>query len=179
GAQSNTMTIDLSLATTGTWTVPFPDGRAVYDPQEWVVVLYYEDLIVPAGKTVRFRNHGSRAPVAMLATNSLTIEGTIDVSGESGDSANGPPRYAEPGPGGFRGARGTLFPTANDTSSGFGPGGGLRNTAAGSWMGNGAGHGTVGVVGVPSANPPGAAYGQHTLTRLVGGSGGGGALAAR
>ncbi|MCY2959242.1 MAG: hypothetical protein NTY35_03675, partial [Planctomycetota bacterium] len=38
GAQSNTMTIDLSLATTGTWTVPFPDGRAVYDPQEWVVV---------------------------------------------------------------------------------------------------------------------------------------------
>ncbi len=173
GAQANTMTIDLSLATTGPWTVPFQDGRAVYDPQEWVVVLYYRDVVIPYGKTVRFRNHGSRAPVAMLATNTMSIQGVIDVSGEPGVLPGDTPRYTEPGPGGFRGALGTAFGLQALTSAGFGPGGGLFGIGASN--GTGASYATAGEQGQSAGPAPRPVYGSDSLSYLIGGSGGGGA----
>ncbi len=174
GAQANTMTIDLSLATTGAWTVPFQDGRAVYDPGEWIVVLYYEDLVVPVGKRLRFKNHASRAPVALLATGSVRIDGEIDVSGSAGGSNTIAPFFAEPGPGGFRGARGAAALDVHNATNGFGPGGSNVAAEGGTSSGaaSGAGHATTGSPGSNNPGAAGAAYGGPLLDLLTGGSGG-------
>ena len=42
------------------------------------VVSVPEDLVVPVGKRLRFKNHASRAPVALLATGSVRVDGEID-----------------------------------------------------------------------------------------------------
>ena len=165
---NSNVTIDLSLAATADWdsTSPVP-GQGIYDPNEWAVVFHYTTVNIPAGVTVTFTNHPSRAPVVWLVQGDVVIEGTVDVSGADGHGDGEPVGYAEPGPGGFRGGRGaqiSAFP-----SSGFGPGGGgfgvnWNQVSGGSYASAGEGY------------EPGAIYGNSAILPLIGGSGGSGLL---
>ena len=115
-APTSDVEIDLSLAATGPWTQMSTDpmnglgGPGVYDDSVWAVVFKYSSVDVPAGVTVTFKNHDSRAPVVWLVQGDVTIAGSVVLSGEH---ANLPgsfePMYAEPGPGGFRGGRVSLY----------------------------------------------------------------------
>lgn len=158
--------IDLSLAD----TTPTVAGNGVYDPARWAVIFQYTDVVIPTGVRVKFRNHASRAAVVWLVQNHVNIEGEIDLDGADGHAVGAAPSYAEPGPGGFRGARGGQGVSG---SPGFGPGGGPRwifvpgavNQAT--WTGAPGGH---------SEAPWSTAvtYGNASLFPLFGGSGGGG-----
>lgn len=143
------VTIDLALAATASWDTPSPvAGQGVYDPHEWAVVFKYSSITIPAGVTVRFTNHPSRAPVVWLSQGDVVIAGTVNLDGASSTGAI-PPSYAEPGPGGFRGGRRDVGGTSG--SNGLGPGGG----AFPQWDGRYAGH-----------------YGNDAILPLIGGSGG-------
>ena len=122
----------------------------------WAVVFKYASVEVPAGKTIRFINHGSRAPVVWLAQASVTIRGIVSLTPAA--STNPPVSWPEPGPGGFRGggpATSPAFPP------GVGPGGG--QSAVTQQNGNYAGPGDF--------TWSGPAYGSPTLFPLIGGSG--------
>ncbi len=163
----NTMTIDLSLAATQAYTLPSPvAGRGVYDPAVRAVVFKYNSVTVPAGRTIRFRNHGSGAPVVWLSQSLIIVNGTIDVSGFNGSTSIAVSN-AEPGPGGYAGGRGNR-PNSIGSSAGLGPGGGFLNSDA--QHGNGGSHATVG-----GGVAPGPTYGGPELSPLIGGSGGSGA----
>jgi len=167
----STMEIDLGLAQTGTWNVPNTTGVGIYDPEQWVVVFYFNNITVPTGKTVRFKNHPSRAAVALLAYNSMLIQGSIDVSGGGGGlHANGV--TAEPGPGGYRGSRSGI--AAGTSHAAFGPGGAFSLPPGGASYGRHGTHATVGGVGNKPSPLPGVVYGNALITQLIGGSGGGG-----
>lgn len=162
----NTMTIDLAAATPGQWDMPSPAaGRGVYDSTKWAVVFKYTEVTIPAGKTITFRNHPSRAPVVWLVSGSVAIEGVIDLRGANGHPPGGPRYYAEPGPGGFRGAIGT------PASAGFGPGGGTFGTVTGSG-GSYATRGTNDSSFCNGAGFSGPVYGNARCLPLIGGSGG-------
>ncbi len=140
------VTIDLSLADGGA-------GNGTYDPDRWVVVFNYTTIDVPVGVTVTFANHPTGAPVAWLASGNVTIEGTVDISGDSWD---------KPGPGGFAGG----LDSPLTSLVGFGPGG------SGHWSNVEAG-GSYGTGGGGSGAGPGPVYGHQTILPLIGGSGGG------
>ncbi len=134
GAQANTMTIDLALAASGldgqgqpiTWQTPSPvAGRGVYDPFVWAVVFKYSAIAMPAGKTVRFANHPSRAPVVWLVAGSVVVEagGQVVLDGVGSFSGGA---HTEPGPGGFRSGQ----PISGVGTDGFGPGGGVAGIAS-------------------------------------------------
>lgn len=151
--------IDLSQAVNAAWDSDNTAnaGKGVYDPAKWAVVFKYASVTVASGVTVTFKNHPSRAPLVWLVSGNVTINGTVRLDGQNGNTSNSP-RLTEPGPGGFRG--GTSFFTGSVTAGpGFGPGGGGPPAHAS--------HGTVGGGGL-------AAYGNPSLMPLVGGSGGGG-----
>ena len=141
--------VDLSLAPTGTWDAnnAANAGKGIYDAAKWAVVFKFSSINIPAGVTVTFKNHPSRAPVVWLVSGNVTIAGTVNLNGRQGTSnlslATIP---AEPGPGGFRG--GAYYNSAG--GGGFGPGGALL---------------------VGSGN---SAYGNVRLLPLIGGSGGAG-----
>ena len=147
--------IDLSQAVTGTWDQDNTAnaGKGVYDAAKWAVVFKYSSVTIAAGATVTFTNHPSRAPVVWLVSGDVTIDGTVNLNGQGGQT---PPALAEPGPGGFRGATG-YYSTDVNAGAGFGPGGGFRDAKGGAY-----GTGT---------NP----YGNPSLIPLIGGSGGSGA----
>lgn len=111
-----------------------------------------------------FVNHPSGAPVVWLASGSVTISGTIEVTGAAGTGAVG--QLAEPGFGGFRGGRAWLS-AASQGSGGLGPGGGIY-IESNSQAGNGS-YATVGAG--PRSGP---VYGNSGLLPLIGGSGGAG-----
>lgn len=150
--------IDLSLATTGAWD-DAGSGTGVYDSNKWAVVFKYSSVVVSNGATITFANHPSRAPVVWLVSGDVTIDGTVNLNGQSYKTA---PVHAEPGPGGFRGAVGT-YSSGAYSSAGFGIGGGQQSGASGA----AGSYGTAGGSG-PSA------YGNQSLLPLIGGSGGGG-----
>lgn len=75
---------------------------------------------IPAGKTVAFKNHPSRAPVVWLVTGDVMVNGSLNLSGQNGVEV---PFLAEPGPGGFRGGPG-YYHSSVRSSGGLGPGGG-------------------------------------------------------
>jgi hypothetical protein len=154
------MTIDLSLAPTGSWDTTLGTGNGVYDPAVWAVVFKYTTIDVQAGATVTFTNHPSRAPVVWLAQGAVNVSGIIDLSGTVGTRI--PPTYAEPGPGGFRGGVGSL--DGLNESAGFGPGGGHLNP------GTNGGAGSYGATA--TGLMPGGTYGSGTVFPLIGGSGG-------
>lgn len=157
--------IDLGRAVTNRWDAnnSVNAGMGIYDPEKWAVVFKYSSVTVQGGATVTFKNHPSRAPVVWLVQGDVTINGTVNLSGQNGIA---PPGLAEPGPGGFRGGTGDIGPGAG-ASSGFGPGGAVRNGASG--QGAGGSYGSVGQYGPKT-------YGNPSLIPLVGGSGGGGAI---
>lgn len=163
--------VDLSVAAAVSWATPSPvPGQGVYDAQQWAVVFKFTTIDIPSGVTVTFANHPKGAPVVFLASGDVTINGTIDVSGDDAD-ADLVIRYAEPGPGGLAG--GADWSGLPVGSAGFGPGAGQDGPNAG---GGGGGYGTSGQgsvgFGVPTAG--GAVYGNSAILPLVGGSGGGG-----
>jgi len=165
------LTIDLSQAIDGSWNRPITAselqsansvyGKGVYDRERWAVVFKYQSVHIPKGLRVRFKNHASRAPVAWLVQGNVTIEGILDLNGQTGVAS---PGQAEPGPGGFRGGSGIY--SSVGASSGFGLGGGN----AANW---GAG-GSYGMAGGPGS---GSTYGNPSMVPLLGGSGGGGTRA--
>ncbi|MEA2069066.1 MAG: hypothetical protein U9P12_07695 [Verrucomicrobiota bacterium] len=157
-----TVVIDLSQAVSGNWDTnnTANAGSGVYDSNKWAVVYKYSSVTIDHGATLSFANHLSRAPVVWLVDGDVTIDGTVNVSGDGWATA---PAISEPGAGGFRGAMG--YYTANvGASAGFGPGGG--DTQA-NLRGYGASHANT-VAESPDV------YGNPSLVPLLGGSGGGG-----
>ena len=167
----NVMTIDLGLAADATWNSTSPvAGQGVYDATEWAVVFKYTNVTVPTGKTVTFTNHPTRAPVVWLSQGDIIVDGELDLDGDTGHAAHTIPTWAEPGPGGARGGRGTLVASGGPGSAGFGPGGAFHNSNPTNG-GSSAGHALDGEKN-NGGEIPGKAYGAPELTRLIGGSGG-------
>ena len=153
------VTIDLSLAVTGSWDSA-GTGNGVYDPAKWAVVFKYNSINIPAGKTVTFSNHPSGAPVVWLVTGSVIIDGTVNLNGQNYTTNLYIP--TKPGPGGFAGGKG-LTGTPGFAGGGFGPGGAnATNYTSASYASLGAGA-AAGVL-----------YGNQRIIPLIGGSGGGG-----
>ncbi|HEY6898581.1 MAG TPA: hypothetical protein VI279_15090 [Rhodocyclaceae bacterium] len=162
-------------------------------------VFNFGTVNIPAGVKVTFTKNVANTPVIILATGTVTIAGSIDVSGGTspattigafGDSG----AAGKGGPGGFDGAHGGQPGGATTGGTGFGPGGGAGGIAAPAcWIGaytmKGGGGGGFGADGLASScntnfsgycNPSqcggaaGKAYGSASVLPLVGGSGGGG-----
>ena len=136
-------------------------GKGVYDRDKWAVVFHYTSVSIPAGVTVTFTNHPSRAPIVWLAQGNVTIAGTVSVDGKSSLNTTGAGE-PEPGPGGFRGSHAS--PDVNASGAGYGPGGGRFVSAAANTAGS---HATVG-----QGNVAGSDYGNSQIIPLIGGSGG-------
>lgn len=171
-APSSSVVIDLSQAVTGAWNAP-GNGNGVYDPAQWAIVFKYESVTIPSGVTVTFLNHPSRAPVIWLVQGEVSINGTVALDGANGHAGTVVRTFSEPGPGGFRGGRGSDTHTLG--SGGMGPGGshyGANNDHASS----GAGYGSAGGLGATSwsaqtPGEPGGTYGNPGVFPLIGGSG--------
>ena len=113
---------------------------------------------------LNFIPNSLNTPVYLLAQTNIVINGTIDISGQSG-TTNGS-FSTVPGPGGFGGGAGGT-PTANIPAGyGQGPGGGYYANNVGSEGG------TFGSGGYGNTN----IYSNLLLVPLIGGSGGGGCL---
>lgn len=156
---AETLEVDLGLAVTGFWDSPSEvPGAGIYDPEKWAVVFKYSAVSIPAGVTVTFKNHPSRAPVVWLVDGDVSIEGMVDLSGASADpTLSDTGHRAEPGPGGFRGG------SASTMGAGLGPGGAPPNIGA-----NYAMHGSYGTSNLRTP----ATYGNEHILPLLGGSGG-------
>lgn len=159
---ATTTTVDLNLApTVANYLVP-GTGNGVYDPARWAVVFKYSSVTIGAGKTVKFANHRSTAPVVWLVQGDVTIHGTLDLDARYAVAGGGD--LAVPGPGGFRGAS---HDTAGLTKgAGFGPGG--STNAAGDGH-EGASYATQPSIGAPAGYGP--IYGNAQILPLIGGSG--------
>jgi hypothetical protein len=152
--------------------------QGTFDPLNWVVRFDYTSVQLGAGSTLLFANHPSRAPVAWVVSGDVQIApgARVFLAGQDG-SFGGPLgfAYAEPGPGGFRGGRGSLNGTFDNTSAGLGPGGGKGDPTLTNYGGTGGSYRIAGAPGegASSAVALAEAYGGPGLTQLVGGSGGG------
>src|SRR5690625_5076284 len=164
--------VDLSLAPSAAWQTP-GDGHGVYDPAQWAVVFKYTSVNIPEEVTVTFLNHPSRAPVIWLVEGDVVIDGTVVLDGAPGHSGNSLRNFAEPGPGGFRGGRGSDASTRG--AGGMGPGGSFYGDND-NHASSGAGYGTPGSLagtGLGGATPgsAGGVYGNAGVFPLIGGSG--------
>lgn len=121
-------------------------------------VYNYTTVSIPAGVTIRYFKNADNAPVVILATGNVLIDGSIVVSGSDGifNNTTTPSLGGAGGPGGFDG--GTSGSSGVTASAGKGPGGGATATSL--------------VAG--SGGTYGASSSVVALTPLVGGSGGGG-----
>jgi uncharacterized delta-60 repeat protein len=133
-------------------------------------IYHYKSVNIPAGVTVTFKANTTNAPVTWLVQDDVTIDGTVNLDGESF-----PPNADSlwlglgtvGGPGGFPGGSCTGPGTGKP---GDGPGGGQAgNRIPG-------GHGSFGTRGnsLQGRAASGEVYGDASLIPLVGGSGGGG-----
>ena len=161
---SNSMAahLDLGQALTGDWSTTNGDNRrGVYDPEQWAVIFRFTEVNIPEGVEVTFTNNITHAPVIWLVQGDVIINGKVNLNGKGGIQSDDlqvgylSTAFTEPGPGGFRGGRGSAAGTTNG-SPGLGIGGGNRNEGA-SFSG-----GPV-------------VYGNAGCFPLIGGSGGGGA----
>lgn len=163
--------VDLSLATNGVWDTTLSNGKGVYDAAKWAIVFRYASVNIPTGVTVRFTNHPSRAPVVWLVSGNVTINGSLDFSGEQGGYDTR--RHAEPGPGGSYGGVNNQG-AGPRYSDGFGWGAGKIGSSvggAGSFSTVGSGGGSILSANIGAA---GVTYGNSQIGPLIGGSGGGG-----
>ncbi|MBI5388725.1 MAG: hypothetical protein HZA90_29030 [Verrucomicrobia bacterium] len=141
--------IDLSQAVPGVWNAnnSANAGRGIYDKDKWAIVFKYSSVNIPAGVTVRFINHSSRAPVVWLVQGDVAVAGTVDLRGQSKQQGSAALLPTEPGPGGFRGG-----PTGPQGGGiGLGPGGGAAPSGGGAYA---------------------TFYGNPRILPLIGGSGG-------
>lgn len=118
-------------------------------------ILNYTTFNIPAGITVKFQSNIKNTPVYILVKGDAYIDGTIDISGISGDVLTSPP------PGGYAGGE-TFTGNAGVNARGRGPGGGAGATYLSNYSGAGGSYATGTL-----------AYGSSTLQPLLGGSGGG------
>ncbi len=125
-------------------------------------VYNFTTVTIPANVTVRYFKNTDNAPVVILATGDVVIEGVINVNGiDGGNNPSTPQPGGQGGPGGFFGGM-SGYPTGGFApTSGHGPGGG-------------ASPGTVGMGGVYGA--PSSFVGLVPLFGGSGGGGGGGAI---
>jgi hypothetical protein len=156
-------TIDLGVATTGTWSdasshATGAAGHGIYDPAKWAVVFKYQSVKIHTGATLTFKNRAGNPPVVWLVAEDVVTSGTIDISGQTAHSA-GLRYFTEPGPGGFRGGLGNSY--ASQWSGGMGPGGGI---VSGDVYWRPGGYATPGGNG-------GKTYGNPMIIPLIGGSG--------
>ena len=173
-AYTTNTVIDLSMATTGVWDATSPSPtHGIYDPAKWAIIFKYSTVNIPAGVTVTFKNHPSRAPVIWLVSGTVTIAGSVNLDGEPSTLFGRP---TEPGPGGGYGGISYLSDSAPQ-GPGFGYGGGqsAQSGGAGSFASQGStrtwGNGSLYTVGA-SGTP----YGNAQVIPLLGGSGGAGSL---
>ncbi len=148
----------LSLSGPGTsFTGVSSGGIAVFD---------FDSVTIAAGSTITAT--GS-IPLAILSQSSITIDGTVDGSGQDAVFQSSPPTTPG-GPGGYGGGH-----WASSTQQpGQGPGGGGASpsgTTGSYYGGGGGGFGGAGGGGGDSGGAGGSTYGD-LLTQLVGGSGG-------
>ncbi len=128
----------------------------------------FTTIDIPSRVVVRFIKNTGNTPVRWLATDDVTVNGTIDVNGGFGDNNLPPGQAAASGPGGFDGGIGGIAfnsSASNVGSPGQGPAGGAPGTAQ-----------QTSPTNLRDGNPGGyaGAYGNAFLQPLVGGSGGGG-----
>jgi hypothetical protein len=128
-------------------------------------IFHCTTINVAAGKTLKFTPNPLNTPVYLLAQGDVTIAGTIDVSGNAGNSVIG----GNGGPGGFAGGNPPV--SAQAGGDGHGPGAGLAGTDTPTNFVGSASYGTM-PFGV--SNKHGVVYGNALLIPMVGGSGGGG-----
>jgi hypothetical protein len=141
-------------------------------------VFNFTTVNVQSGATLKFRKNSLNSPVTILASGDVTIDGTINVSGQAGNYII----PGEGGPGGFDGGVGGVVKDKGKRGEGPGGGvGGLPNLIQTSYGGNAEG-GAFSASGVNgdtiNSSVPGAsgsvAYGNERIIPLIGGSGGGG-----
>lgn len=146
-------------------------------------VLSFTSVNIPLNITVRFIKHLNNTPVILLAQDAITVDGTLDISGENGetfkiDAGVGVSSGGEGGPGGFDGGdSGSISLSSQLGSAGLGIGGG-RPGYSGIRTGGGMyGTSALFVSLIPlfggSGGGGGLAHSNHTGT---GGGGGGGAI---
>ena len=126
-----------------------------------IAVFKVKSLIVSANLDLK----GSHS-IVIVATDAITINGQLDLHPDCSGNNNG----FIGGPGGFTGANGTK----DAVGSGGGKGGGNSGKLGGGGGGNGLAGGAGGAAGVASPVAAGPAFGDATITLLVGGGGGGG-----
>ena len=133
---------------------------------------------IPSGVTVNFRRNATNTPVTFEITNSVTITGTIDVSGSQGGPGAPGTAFRNSGlsgPGGFDGGAGANGTVSTVGGAGLGPGGGGGGDVNASGGGGGyvlagaAGRNVFGGAGTPGAG--GGTYGGASALPLSGGSG--------
>ena len=140
------------------------DGDGVY---------HFTTIEIGEGVTVVMSGADHNGSIYWLASGDVTIDGTIDLSGEDGYSMDAPPgmrRPSIPGAGGFHGGVSSFDEGRIPATKGIGPGSGNISSNHGSP----ASYSTVGFNG-GSHTPSGKTYGNEFLVPLIGGSGGGGA----
>lgn len=125
--------LDLSKAISGAWDAPQSGANigqrlGIYDAEKWAVVFKFTSVNIGANVTICFTNHPSHAPVVWIVQGDVRIDGRVSLDGEPGNTFA---RHTEPGPGGGYGGIGETS-EAIRSSDGFGWGGGLANTLAGS-----------------------------------------------
>lgn len=155
-------------------------------------IFNFSEINIPSGVTVRFEANALNTPVMLLVSGNATIDGVIDISGETaapsvgaGDGNVGDDGLpGAGGPGGFAGGRGgdadpsTTNNGPRTAQSGLGPGGGIAVTDDLNdpfCFGSGGTFAGVGEIHTNCrtrifADP----YGNADLLPLVGGSGGSG-----
>jgi hypothetical protein len=146
-----------------TYTTP---GTYTFDPKAFTPpldpagdgIFNFTTITIGAGVTVKLTEAVLNTPVVWLASGTVKIDGTVDLSGQDGFSASNTTQRTNtiPGAGGYAGG----YPGvgANPAGAGLGPAGGLA-----------APNSPCGGFGVP-----GGFLGNQFLVPLVGGSGGGG-----
>jgi hypothetical protein len=122
----------------------------------------FTTIDIPAGVTIRFKRNAANTPVRWLATGDVTINGKIDLNGQTFGNRRVGDVTALGGPGGFDGGPGGVrFDSSGSFAGkpGQGPAGGAPGTGENAQSGNG---------------QHSEAYGNIFLQPLIGGSGGGG-----
>ncbi len=147
----------------------------------------YTSITIQNGATLTLLPNTKNTPVIFLASGDVTIEGTLNLSGENGLSTDHPNAgmagsEAQGTAGGYYGGRGgvaIINGGTNIATPGGGPGGGLASLNPSSFSstgraGTGGSHALPG--GIPASNPvdPPPTYGDSRLLTLTGGSGGAG-----
>jgi hypothetical protein len=138
-------------------------GTIIFDPKSFTPplnpagdnVYNFTTINIGPGVTVKLSGNNLSGPIYWLAQGAVTINGTLDLSGENGPPVSSVTSIRVPaagGPGGYSGGVGGNVGTNLPAASGNGPGGGQAGGGAGSFTGS------------------------QYLIPLIGGSGGGGGV---